>query len=178
MKLKLSDKAKDVIKVIAPTLGTALGGPLGGLAGQILGGLVGGGSNKDLEDALLTQAPETMLALRKAEQEFQTKLAELGVEEDRIAMADRVSARELAKVNMKPQMWLSGLFIGGYFAVFLAVATGAIEPAPGQQRTIDLLLGMLATGIPMVMAFWFGSTAGSQAKSAMLANSRPDDGSK
>lgn len=175
MKLKLSDKAKNVIKVVAPTLGAALGGPLGGMAGQILGGLVGGNA-KDLEDALLTQAPETMLALRKAEQEFQLKLTELGVEEERIAMADRASARDMAKTDMRAQMWLSGLFVGGYFTIFLAVASGTIEPAPGQQRTIDMLLGMLATGIPMVMSFWFGSTAGSAAKNQLLANSRPDNG--
>ena len=174
MKLKLSDKAKDVIKVIAPTLGTALGGPLGGLAGQILGGLVGGGSNKDLEDALLTQAPETMLALRKAEQEFQTKLAELGVEEDRIAMADRVSARELAKVNMKPQMVISASFLGGYFLILILRMSGAFEEQ--DDKVVDNLLTALTYGVPLILAFWFGSTAGSAVKSGLLAQSRPDNG--
>ena len=94
MKINLSDKAKNVIKVVAPTLGAALGGPLGGLAGQILGGLVGGDAAK-LEDALLTQKPETLLALRQAEQSFTLKLEELGVERERISMADRASARDM-----------------------------------------------------------------------------------
>lgn len=172
MGLKLNDKTRDIIKVVAPTLGAALGGPLGGLAGQILGGLVGG-DTKDLEKVLLEQKPETMLALRKAEQDFLLKLEEIGVEKDRIEMADRTSARDMAKVNMKPQMVLSTVFIGGYFTVFLAVATGAIAPEPEQQRTIDILLGMLATGVPMILAFWFGSTSGSATKNELLYNSKP-----
>ncbi len=172
MKLKISDKARKVISTVAPTLGVALGGPLGGLAGNVIAAALGEG---DVETALLEQKPETLLALRKAEQDFQLKLEELGVERDRISMADRVSAREMAKVNMKPQMALSSLFVGGYFVVFLAIATGTIAPDPEQQRTIDILLGMLATGIPMILAFWFGSTAGSASKTEMLFRSTPSD---
>jgi len=173
VKLKISDKVKNIISTVAPTLGAALGGPLGGLAGNVISAALGGG---DVEKILLEQKPETLLALRAAEQEFELKLQELGVERERIAMADRASAREMAKVDMRAQIWLSVLFVGGYFTIFLAVASGMIEPAPSQQRTIDVLLGMLATSIPGVMAFWFGSTSGSAAKSAMLANSKPVDG--
>lgn len=172
MKLKLSDKARDVIQVVAPTLGTALGGPLGGLAGQILGSLVGGDSKK-LEDALLTQAPETMLALRKAEQEFQLKLAELGIEEERIAMADRVSARDMAKVNMKPQLWISALFLGGYFGVLILRMIGVLEPDAQDKEIINTLMSVLTTGVPLILMFWFGSTAGSAVKSQLLAESKP-----
>jgi hypothetical protein len=172
VKLKISDKVKNVISTVAPTLGAALGGPLGAMAGNVISAALGDG---DVEKILIEQKPETLLALRKAEHEFLIQLENLGVEKERIAMADRVSARDLAKVDMRPQMWLSALFVGGYFMIFLAVASGTLEPAPGQQRTIDMLLGMLATGIPMVMAFWFGSTSGSAVKSAMLANSKPAD---
>jgi len=133
VKLKLSDKVKNVISTVAPTLGAALGGPLGAMAGNVISAALGDG---DVEKILVEQKPETLLALRKAEHEFLIQLENL---------------------------------------IFLAVASGTLEPAPGQQRTIDMLLGMLATGIPMVMAFWFGSTSGSAVKSAMLANSKPAD---
>jgi len=172
MKLKLSDKAKDVIKVVAPTLGTALAGPLGGMAGQILSGLVGGDSAK-LEDALLTQAPETMLALKKLEQEFVLKLEELGVERERISMADRSSAREMAKVNMKPQMALSGVFTIGYFLIFWWLLADNIELNIRQSTMVNVLMGVLTAGVVKILDFWFGSTAGSAMKSQLLADSVP-----
>ena len=172
MKVRLSDKAKDVIKVVAPTLGAALGGPLGGLAGQILGSLVGGDS-ANLEKALLEQSPEAMLNLRKAEQEFVLKLEELGVERDRIEMADRVSARDMAKVNMKPQMVLSSVFMGGYFLLLLSMIFGGLEVSDFAENQFPTLMGVLTTGVPIILAFWFGSSAGSATKSALLQQSKP-----
>lgn len=174
VKLKISDKAKDVIGVVAPTLGAALGGPLGGLAGQLLGSLVSGKGTADLETVLLEQKPETMLALRQAEQEFLLKLDELGVERERIAMADRASAREMAKVNMKPQIIISATFLGGYFAILLLRMSGVFEVTP-DDRVVDNLMTALTYGVPLILAFWFGSTAGSATKSALLAQSRPAD---
>jgi hypothetical protein len=172
MKLKISDKAKNVISTVAPTLGAALGGPLGALAGNLISAALGDG---DVDRAILTQNPETLLALRKAEQEFELKLQELGVEKERIAMADRSSAREMAKVNMKPQMVISATFLGGYFLILLARMSGVFD---GEQddKVVDNLLTALTYGVPLILAFWFGSTAGSAQKSAMLANSRPDNG--
>ena len=90
MKLKISDKAKGVISTVAPTLGMALGGPLGGLAGNLIASALG---SKDVEQVLLEQKPEALAALRQAEMDFELKLEELGVEKERISMADRVSAR-------------------------------------------------------------------------------------
>lgn len=170
MKLKISDKAKNVISTVAPTLGAALGGPLGALAGNVLSAALGG---KDVEQALIEQKPETLLALRKAEQEFTLKLEELGVERERISMADRASARELGKVNLKPQMILSALFIGGYFAIIIAVLMGSLQTDGTEREYMVALLGVLTAGIPQILAFWFGSTAGSAVKSQLLADAAP-----
>lgn len=170
MGLKISDKAKSVIATVAPTLGAALGGPLGGLAGNVLATAIGG---KDLERALVEQQPETLLALRKAEQEFEMKLEELGVERERIAVADRTSARDLAKVNMKPQMVLSGVFLGGYFTLLLAMISGSVQVEGVAADQLPTLLGVLTAGVPSILAFWFGSTAGSAVKSELLAQSKP-----
>lgn len=175
MKLNLSDKAKSVIAAIAPTLGLALGGPLGGLAGNVIASSIGGGDSKAVEDALLTQKPETLLALRKAEQDFTLQLESLGIERERIAMADRVSARDMAKVDMRPQMVISAVFIGGYFMIFGMLITGAVELTQTQQTLLNVLMGALTVGIPTILSFWFGSTAGSAQKSAMLYQSKPAD---
>ena len=173
LKLNISDKAKSVIATVAPTLGVALGGPLGGLAGQVIAAAVGGGDSKKVEDALLTQNPETLLALRKAEQDFNLQLEQLGVERERIAMADRASAREMAKVDMKPQMWLSGLFVGGYFGLLALMMTGSIEITGVAKDQMPLLLGVLTAGIPVILQFWFGTSSGSQLKSHLLAQAAP-----
>lgn len=170
VKLKISDKAKGVIGAIAPTLGAALGGPLGALAGNVISAALGG---KDVEQALIEQKPETLLALRKAEQDFVVKLEELGVERERIGMADRASARDLAKLDMRPQMLISATFLGGYFLILGLRMAGVFESQ--EDRVVDNLLTALTYGVPLILAFWFGSTAGSATKSALLAASKPAD---
>jgi hypothetical protein len=168
MAFKISDKAKDVIKVIAPTLGAALGGPLGGLAGQILGGLVAGNDPKALEESLLTQKPETLIALRKAEQDFKVKLKELDIEEDKLVYQDRSNARELAKTDMGPHKVLSLVFIGGYFMILAAFFVGKIEINASVMQPFLILIGVLTANIPSIMQFWFGTSSGSQRKTDLL----------
>jgi hypothetical protein len=168
MGFKVSDKAREVIKVVAPTLGAALGGPLGGLAGQILGGIVGG-DVKSIETSILEQKPETLLALRKAEQDFKVKLQELEIEEERLVFQDRSNARDLAKVDMGPHKVLSLVFIGGYFAVLSAFFVGKMELDPSLRDPFLLLLGVITANVPSIMQFWFGTSSGSQKKTQILA---------
>ena len=175
MKLKLSDKALATIKAVAPGLATALGGPLAGAAaGALVSAL--GGDEKAAETALIAQNPETLLALRKAEQEFAVRMRELDIEPERLAASDRASARDMAKVNMRPQMVLSGVFTAGYFLIFWWLLAENVELNIRQATMVNVLMGVLTAGVIKIMDFWFGSTAGSQAKSAMLANSKPSDG--
>jgi hypothetical protein len=172
MGLKLSDKVKKTISVVAPTLGAALGGPLGGLAGQILGGLVGGEDPKALEEAILTQKPETLLALKQAENDFKVKLRELEIEEDKLVFNDRGNARDLAKVDMGPHKMLSLIFIGGYFIILAAFFVGKIEIAQEMREPFLILLGVITANVPAIMQFWFGTSSGSQRKTDILANAR------
>jgi hypothetical protein len=172
MGLKLSDKVKKTISVVAPTLGAALGGPLGGLAGQILGGLVGGEDPKALEEAILTQKPETLLALKQAENDFKVKLRELEIEEDKLVFNDRGNARDLAKVDMGPHKMLSLIFIGGYFIILAAFFVGKIEVAQEMREPFLILLGVITANVPAIMQFWFGTSSGSQRKTDILANAR------
>ena len=88
-------------------------------------------------------------------------------------MADRASARDLAKVNMKPQMLISATFLGGYFLILGLRMAGVFESQ--EDRVVDNLLTALTYGVPLILAFWFGSTAGSSTKSALLAASKPAD---
>lgn len=167
MGLKLSDRAKAVIAAVAPTLGAALGGPLGGLAGQVLGGIVTGDTS--VEKAILEQKPETLLALKKAEQDFVVRLKELGIEEDKLVFNDRANARELAKVDMGPHKLLSLVFIGGYFLILAAFFVGKIEIDQSMREPFLILIGVITANVPSIMQFWFGTSSGSKEKTDLLA---------
>jgi hypothetical protein len=167
MAIKLNEKVRDAVKIIAPTLGAALGGPLGGLAGQVLGGLLGGDS-KAVEQAILEQKPETLLALKKAEQDFKVKLKELEIEEDKLVFNDRANARDLAKVDMGPHKLLSLVFIGGYFIILAAFFVGKVEIDQSLREPFLILLGVITANVPSIMQFWFGTSSGSQRKTDLL----------
>jgi hypothetical protein len=175
MAITFSDKAKKIIAMIAPTLGTALGGPLGGLAGAAIASAVGGGDPKQAEAALLTQDPATLLALRKADNDFQIQLKTLGVEEEKLGFQDVASAREMAKVDMRPQIWIAALFIGGYFGIILSLVQGWVKVDPAALDLVKTLLTMLTIAIPMILQFFFGSSTGAKSMANMLYNSKPAD---
>ena len=150
MKWKMNDKALATIKAVAPGLAAALGGPLAGAAaGALVAAL--GGDPKAAEDALIAQSPETLLALRKAEQEFAIRMRDLDIEPERIAASDRANARDLAKVNMKPQMIISATFLGGYFLVLILRMAGWFDAK--DDKVVDNLLTALTYGVPLILAF-------------------------
>lgn len=164
--MRLSDKAKQIIGAVAPTLGAALGGPLGGLAGNVLASVVGGGDASKVEAAILGQNPETLLALKKADQEFTARMRELDIREEELAGQDRASARGLFSVNQRPQIWLSVLFVGGYFLFLALLVSGDVHIPESIKDTVLLLLGVITREVPTIMQFWFGSSIGSKTKEA------------
>lgn len=179
MSLKISDKARRVIETVAPTLGAALGGPLGAAAGNMIAVAVGAkradGSvdTGKVEQALAQQDPAVLLKLREAQNQFDLDMERLGVERERLVYTDRSDARSLAKTDMRPQIWISILFLGGYFMLLILLMTGDIQLEGVAKDQFGVLMGVLTAGVTVIMAFWFGSTSGSAVKSALLANSTP-----
>lgn len=162
----------DWLKTIAPTVATVLGGPLAGMAVQAIGSALGMSDatgeriNEVLQSGNMTG--EQVAALKKAELELKAKLAELQIKPEEIAAQDRQSARDLAKVNMAPQMVLSAIYSVGYFALLYQFATGELV-VPLQNRDLLLpLLGVMTAAQVQIMNFWFGSSSGSTAKNALL----------
>ena len=174
MKLKLSDKAKATIQAVAPGLATALGGPLAGAAaGALVSAL--GGDEKAAEAALIAQSPETLLALRKAENDFDVRMKELDIEPEKLAVQDRASARDMAKVNMRPQILIAVAFVGGYFLTMGAILFGLVEVDGVGAQILPVLVGALTAGLQQILNFFFGSTVGSARKSELLQQSKPVD---
>ena len=87
---------KDIVSTVAPAIATALGGPLAGLGVAAVGkalGLGDGAGEEDVAAAVLKASPEQLLSVKKAELEFTARMKELDVDLERIAVADRQSAR-------------------------------------------------------------------------------------
>jgi len=165
--MKLS-KLKDIISRVAPSLGTALGGPLGTIAGTAIQQALG----VDSEEAaaqILQQDPNAILELKKAEIEFNKFLVQADIDVLELEVQDRDSARELFRVNIWPQITLSGIFVGGYFWLLSEIMTGQYQPTPEMETVVNVLIGVLTAGVPQVMSFWLGSSLGSREKSARMS---------
>ena len=169
---------RELVRTIAPTLGTALGGPLGGAAGAVLAKALGtpDASDKTLGAALAGATPDQLLAIQKAEQEFELKLRELGFENlealERIAADDRANARERevrAGDSWTPRV-LAGIVICGWLGIQWFLLTHIV---PADMREIVVrCLGTLDLAVGLVLGYYFGSSAGSAVKTDILAGGK------
>lgn len=167
-----------LLKTIAPWIGTALGGPLGGLAVDAAAKALGASdkTTEGLKAALQGATPADMLALKKADQDFQAQMTELGFKNvadlEQIAANDRASARDMQKtVKSWVPSALAMLVTTGFIGILVGAMFGWFKM--GDSQAMLLLLGSLTTGWGTVMAYYFGSTAGSAAKTDIIARSQP-----
>lgn len=161
---------KKIVGSIAPTLATALGGPMAGLAVKALGGALLGDENAKesaVAAAVAAAGPDDLLKLKQANHDFESKMAELGVDLERIAAADRDSARSMQKEN---KAWivpvLGTLTVAGFFGVVAWVLTGRVSL---ESTLLGFVLGQVSAKAEQVYNFYFGSSAGSKEKTQHLA---------
>jgi hypothetical protein len=162
----------DWLKQIAPTIATCLGGPLAGLAVTALSKLFGV-DDKEVKDMIASGKlnAEQITALKLEELKFKEQTQALGLNFETLAVDDRKSAREMqtATKSLVPAVLSYGITIG-FFGILFAIMSGY---AQDNNQPLLIMLGSLGTAWISVVAFWFGSTAGSQAKDHMLYNSSP-----
>ncbi len=177
--MKISQTAKDILAGVAPAIAGVIGGPAAGLAVKILADKLnakkGDGSpdTKAIEAAIASGDPETALKLAQANNEFILKCEEIGLKYEELSVEDRKNARDLAKLNMWPQIVLSTVFIAGYFTLLYWFFFGEITIAQEWKSEATMLLGILTVNVPIIMHFWFGSSSGSARKTTLLAKSPP-----
>jgi len=165
---------KSVVKTVAPMLGTALGGPLGGLAARTIAGAVLGDENateEQIAEAIASASPEQLLALKKADQDFALRMKELDVDIKRIDQMDRSSAREREVKtgdSLTPRL-LAAFITLGFFGILGFMMTHGL-PEGGRDAML-VMLGALGTAFTGVIAYYFGSSAGSKEKTAHMATS-------
>jgi hypothetical protein len=163
-----------ILKTVAPWIATAVGGPLGGMAVEAAGNALGLNTKTTdaLKQALSGVTPEQMLALKKADIEFQEHMQELGFKDletlAALEVEDRKDARDMQKTTRSTVPAILSIGVtSGYFFILAGMMLGWLKVSDSQA--LLLMLGSLGTGWGMVMAFWFGTTHDSGRKTEMLA---------
>ena len=156
---------------IAPTIATALGGPLGGLAYEAVSKVLGisqDDAKKMLDDGKLSS--DQIASVQQAEIALKAKAQELGLDFEQLAVADRTSARNMQSSTHSfiPPMLAIGITIG-FFGILYALMTDKVT----KSDELMIMLGSLSTAWTGVIAFYFGSSAGSQKKDELLHQSTP-----
>lgn len=161
----------DWLKQIAPTIATALGGPLAGLAVEAVAKAVGIAPEEvkqTLEAGKLSA--EQIAQIKLAELELKKQEEALGLDFEKLAVADRSSARDMQTATRSKIPGMLAAFVTlGFFGILIALMSGKVE----KSNELLLMLGTLGAAWTGVMAFYFGSSAGSQNKDRLLYNSTP-----
>jgi hypothetical protein len=156
------------LKQIAPTIATAMGGPLAGMAVSAISKAIGVDEDKvsDLiKDNKLTA--DQIAQVKIAEIELQKQAQELGLNFAKLEVDDRKSAREMQATtrSVVPPV-LAGLVTLGFFGILIMMLLGKVD---SNNPAILMMLGSLGTAWTGIIAYYFGSSAGSQAKTDLLS---------
>jgi len=147
---------RKILAKVAPTLAQALGGPLAASAVSFIGRRLGLKVTSPDELEALVADPEQLARLAEAEREFRLEL-------ERIAQADRASARarEMEVRDHTPRI-LAYALTAGFFLILLGMLF--LEMPEGSREALYIMLGALASAYTAVVAYYFGSSAGSSRK--------------
>lgn len=162
----------DWLKQIAPTIATAFGGPLAGMAVSAISKAIGVEPDK-VQDMISSNklSAEQIAQLKIAEIELQKQAQELGLNFEKLAVDDRKSARDMqaATRSMVPPI-LATVVTVGFFGILGMMLTGKVDSS---NPALMMMLGSLGTAWTGIIAYYFGSSAGSQAKTDLLSKAQP-----
>ena len=165
---------KEIVTSVAPAIGKALGGPLAGIAVKFVSERLLGKSDAtedDIEKEVANASTEQLKKLKEIDREFEIEMQKLNINVYELDCKDRVSAREMFKVNSTPQIRLSMIFVLGYFFVLFYLLRHP-DALSGQNANLlgvfTTVLGVLTASIPQILNFWFGSSLGSKEKTQGL----------
>lgn len=165
--MSFGSSAKQVIGTVAPLLGTALGGPFGGLAGTLLAKALGTNDPKAQEAAIVSGDPQVLLQLKQAENELQEHMKQLQIDEEKLTFDDIANARsmQVATHDTTPK-YLAYLVTFGFFATLgYLIVYG--KPQNGGDVML-VMVGALGTAWGSIVSFFYGSSAGSAAKTDVI----------
>ena len=161
----------DWLKTIAPTIATALGGPLAGLAIEAVSKAIGI-DPKDVQSTISEGklSADQIMLLKQAEVDMAARAQEMGLDFAKLNVEDRKSAREMqAETRSYIPAILAVSVTIGFFGILIGMMTETFKASDA----LMLMLGSLGTAWTGIIAFYFGSSAGSQAKDDLLHQSTP-----
>lgn len=156
------------VATLAPTISTALlgTGPVGMIAGgaiKVLTSFFGMADDAKPEDVVAkinALTPDKYVELQQADMAFKQHLADAGVKLEEIAAGDRDSARKMqvALRSATPDI-LAFMLTVGFFGMLWFMYTKA--PPSESKDLLNIMLGALGAAWTTAMAFYFGSSTGS-----------------
>ena len=163
----------DWMKNICPTLATCLAGPLAGMAVEAVSKAIGVDPS-EVQNTINSgkMTADQIASLQTAEIALKARAQEMGLDFEKLAVADRASARQMQMTT--------GSFIPPILSIMIVVAWSAVQYFllthiidPSMRELIARVLGTLDGALMLVLSFYFGSSSGSQAKDTMIHNSTP-----
>ena len=159
------------IEQLAPTIASCLGGPLAGMAVEAISKAIGvdpSAVQDTINSGKLTA--EQIASIQQAEIALKAKAQEMNLDFEQLAVQDRKSARDMQTTTKSFIPPLLALIITlGFFGILVGMMTGKVT----SSDALMLLLGSLGTAWTGVISFYFGSSASSQNKDALLHQSTP-----
>jgi hypothetical protein len=146
---------------LLPTIATCLGSPLAGAAVEVAAKALGmSEATTDKVQRALTSGnltAEQIAALQAADLQLKTRMAELGIDAEKLAAEDRASARTMqtSTGSWVPPV-LACVVTGGFFGILIGLLTGDLKL--WESTTLSLLIGSLSTAFSAVLAFYYGAS--------------------
>jgi len=113
---------------------------------------------------------EQVASIQLAELELKKQAQSMNLDFAKLIAEDKKSARDMQIATKSLIPALLAVFVTlGFFGILLGLMTEHFKTSDA----LMLMLGSLATAWTGVMAFYFGSSASSQAKTELLAKSEP-----
>jgi hypothetical protein len=161
----------DWLKTIAPTIATALGGPLAGLAIEAVSKAIGI-DPKDVQSTISEGklSSDQIMLLKQAEIDMAARAQEMGLDFAKLNVEDRKSAREM---QAETRSYIPAILAVSVTIGFFGILVGMMTETFKTSDPLMLMLGSLGTAWTGIIAFYFGSSAGSQAKDDLLHQSTP-----
>lgn len=148
-----------LIGSVAPTIATALGGPVAGMAVKAISNALfghGDASQDEIQAALANPTADQLSALKKIDADFRVQMKELDVDLEKIAAADRDSARNMAIMTHD---WTPRIL-----AIVVVVAWGIVQwfllhnvIDQSMRELVARVLGTLDGALMLVLSYYFGS---------------------
>lgn len=157
----------DWLKTIAPTIASALGGPLAGMAVDLVSKACGIDA-KDVHASISEGklSADQIAFIKQAELQLQARAQELGLDFEKIAAADRDSARnrEIAIATSEAVPWINKM-VTPAIACSVVVVWGAVQYflfhniIPAEMRELTArVLGTLDGALMLVLSYYFGAS--------------------